>query len=99
MWGVAYEINRENLFAAIKNRKLVASNERCGYSGATDGVDIVEAVTAARLRGKNVELVGRRICWSDSEEEHAVAFALHQCHRSNGCLKRRSALETREGHV
>ena len=89
----------KNLLAAVKNREFVAGDKRCGHGGPSDRIDVVETVAAARLRGKNVELVGRRISWADCEKKHAVAFSLHQSHRANGRLERGGALEAGERHV
>jgi hypothetical protein len=89
----------KDLFAAIKNREFVAGDKRCGNSGPSDRIDVIETVAAARLRGENVELIGRGISWADSEEEHSVAFSLNQCHGANSGLERWSALEAGERHV
>ena len=69
-----------NLLAAVKNREFVASDKSCCHARSTDGIDIVETVVAASLRGKNIKLVSGSIDWADCQEEHAAALPLYQSH-------------------
>lgn len=57
MWRALGAHVRPHLLVAIKNRELVASDERRCHTGSANGIDVVKTVAATILRGKNVKLI------------------------------------------